>query len=59
MNTRPKSKTDYIHIRATPQLKEVAKELARLESISMSDMIARALRLYARTKYSNQAANGG
>lgn len=54
MNTRPKSKTDYIHIRATPQMKEVAKELARLESISMSDLIAKSLRVYARHKYANQ-----
>lgn len=51
MNTRPKSKTDYIHIRTTPQLKEVAKELAKLEAISMSDLIAKSLRTYARVKY--------
>lgn len=49
-NTRPKSKTDYIHVRIEPRIKEAAKALATHDGISLSDLVSRSIRLYAKAR---------
>lgn len=49
-NTRPKSKTDYIHVRIEPRIKEAARVLAAGEGISLSDLVSRSIRLYAKAR---------
>ena len=54
MNTRPKVKTDYIHVRISPKIKNVAREMAKVEQVSMSDLVAKSLKLYAKTRYATK-----
>ena len=57
MNTRPKVKTDYIHVRISPKIKNVAREMAKVEDISLSDLVAKSLKLYAKTRYGQSREN--
>lgn len=57
MNTRPKVKTDYIHVRISPKVKNAAREMARVEQISMSDLVARSLKFYAKARYAQSREN--
>ena len=50
-NTKPKTKTDYIHCRANPKLKEAAMRVAQHEGKSLSDLIADALKFYVKARY--------
>lgn len=47
-NTKPPVKTDYLHIRISPSIKEGARLLASSEGRSMSDLVSDALRFYVK-----------
>ena len=53
-NTKPKSKTDFIHCRANPKIKEAAMNLAKHEGKSLSDLIADALKFYVQSRYASK-----
>lgn len=53
-NTRPKSKTEFIHCRANPKVKAAAMKVAQVEGKSLSDLITDALRFYVQSKYATK-----
>lgn len=50
-NTRPKTKTDFIHCRTSPTIKAAAMKLAKKEGRSLSDLLEEAIKLYYRERY--------